>query len=64
MSDYIAYTPGDTPWLSLDYRTAARTALEDYRATRVKAPTKTKGFAMLQSMLHYLHANAIPRKRN
>jgi len=34
MSDYIAYTPGKTPWLSLDYRTAARTALEDYRATR------------------------------
>lgn len=34
MSDYIAYTPGNAPWLSPDYRTAARTVPNDYRATR------------------------------
>jgi len=32
MGDYIAYTPGKTPWLRADYRTAARTAPNDYRA--------------------------------
>ena len=31
MSDYLTDTPGATPWLYADYRTAARTASNDYQ---------------------------------
>jgi hypothetical protein len=62
MSDYIAYTPGKTPWLSLDYRTAARTALEDYQGAD---PVSNRVIDnTLHSALHYLHVAAIPQRRN
>lgn len=37
MSGYIAYTPGNTPWLRADYRTAARTVPNDYHAYPVSS---------------------------
>ena len=37
MGDYLTDTPGKPSWLNADYRTAARTAPNDYRATRTLA---------------------------